>query len=143
MRVVFIKNVKGRGVVGQVKDVSDGYAQNFLLPQGLAKIATKKAVEQAQSGTRRVKKKEENYKKWAKRLGRVALVFCVAADEHGTLFAAITVQKIMQELQKQGYDVPAKYISLSKPIKSVGDWLVQITFPGLNSVVIKIVVKSN
>lgn len=129
MKVVFIKNVKSVGVVGQVKEVSDGYAQNFLFPQGLAKPATKKAVETAQIQPRRTEKKHKQYKQWSQSLAAKKIKFAVKTDEHGTLFAAVSPSMVSKELKKLGYDVQTKYISVPQPIKVLGKTKVHIKLP--------------
>lgn len=142
MKVVFIKNVKGIGKIGEVKDISNGYARNFLLPQGLASVATKEACTRAMSTFVLLEKKVKKYNRWHKELNGLTLKFTAKTHDNGTLFGAITPDMIMDELKKSGYDIQKKYVEIPQSIKKIGKHFCNLHFPDTNITTINIIVNS-
>lgn len=130
MKVVFIKNVAGIGKIGDVKEVKDGYAKNFLLPQKLADKVSDRKVQEIKD----IKKKEEKKKKTAiKNKDRLAskidgksFKFNLKADETGTLYTKLNSKYIADKIKKGGYDVLEKEIKLASPIKKIGEYTVEL-----------------
>jgi len=130
MKVILIKDVENLGGIGDVKEVADGYARNFLIPKGYAEIATKTAMEKAE----KIKiKKEEQAKKdlkniegMAEKLEEVSVVIKSKADESGKLYASIKTGEISKELGKKGFEINENKIVIEEPIKEVGDYEVII-----------------
>jgi len=134
MKVILLKNVPNLGRQGEIKEVSDGHARNYLLPQGLVKIATEKAIlELEQAKQKKVKLKVnlgKKFKELAKKLDNTKIIIQAKADEKKTLFGSVKAVKISEELKKRNYEVEAKYVKLEQPIKSLGYYDVMIDFGG-------------
>ena len=129
MKVILLADVKGTGKKGDLVDVSDGFAQNFLLKQKKAKIADNTAINQK---TMADNAKQYHYeedlkaaKQTALKLKDVTLHFEMKAGDNGKIFGSITSAEIAEELKKQGYDISKKQIVLDSPIKFAGKYTVE------------------
>ncbi|WP_410512902.1 50S ribosomal protein L9 [Paenibacillus sp. BR2-3] len=125
MKVIFIKDVKGQGKKGQVKEVSEGYAANFLLPRGLVRPATdgnvKTLENQAAAEQRRKDNEKEEAQKLGKKLDELTLSMKAKAGEGGRLFGAITSKQIAETLASvQGIVIDKRKIELNEPIRHLG-----------------------
>lgn len=124
MKVIFLQDVKGQGKKGQVKDLSEGYVRNFLLPQGLAKLASDgnlKTLELQNASAQKLKEKElEDAKTLGKRLDEMTVVIKTKAGEGGRLFGAITSKQIAEALAAQGIKIDKRKIELEDPIRTLG-----------------------
>ncbi|WIV19213.1 50S ribosomal protein L9 [Paenibacillus polygoni] len=124
MKVIFIKDVKGQGKKGQVKEVSEGYASNFLLPRGLARPATEGNVKVLENQNAAEQKRKQQEKEEAVALGKkletVTVELKAKAGEGGKLFGAITSKQIAEALGKQGYKIDKRKIELDEPIRTLG-----------------------
>ncbi|UQZ75244.1 50S ribosomal protein L9 [Niallia circulans] len=125
MKVIFLKDVKGKGKKGEVKNVADGYAHNFLLKQGLAVEANASAV----STLNAQKKKEEKEaieelnraKELKKKLEKVTVELHAKSGEGGRLFGSITSKQIAEELNKKHQiKIDKRKIELNDAIRSLG-----------------------
>ena len=125
MKVIFLKDVKGKGKKGEVKNVADGYAHNFLIKQGLAIEASQSNV----SSLEGQKKKEEKMvaeelaeaKRLKETLEKITLDFNAKAGEGGRLFGSITSKQIAEELlKKQGIKIDKRKIELGDAIRTLG-----------------------
>jgi len=133
MKVILIKKVSNLGVIGDIKAVSDGYARNFLIPQGLVKIANEATIKEAEKVKDKKAKKEVNkskqYKDVAKKINNLKLIIKAKAEkEKKTLFAAIKAENIADELKERKYDIEAKFIKLDEPIKQLGYYDIELDF---------------
>jgi large subunit ribosomal protein L9 len=133
MKIVIVKSVPSLGHVGEVKNVADGYARNFLIPQGLVRMATEDAINQVVKIKNKKQKtagnKIKKYKEVAKKINNLKLVIKAKAEnEKKTLFAAIKAENIAKELKERKYDIPAQYIKLEQPIKQLGYYDILIDF---------------
>ena len=131
MKVILQKEVAKLGAPGDVVNVADGYARNFLVPRGLAIQATKGAVRQADNLKRahedRVAKARTEAEAVAERLAGTTLRLTHRAGGEGKLFGSITAHELADELEKQaGGPIDRKSIHLDEPIRSVGSHEVQI-----------------
>lgn len=130
MKVILTKDVKGQGKKGDVINVSDGYAKNFLLRNGLATEATAtnlnslKLSKEADEHRRAVEKAEAVA--LAEKLGSMNLVIPLKVSETGKIFGALTAQMICDELSKQGVNIDKRKIVLNEPIKTVGAFRVTV-----------------
>ena len=125
MKVILLKDIKGSGKKFDVKDVSDGYALNYLFPKKLAIEANKANLEKlnARNNAEKYKKEQEikSCMELAKKLDGKKIIFCAKAGETGKLFGAITSKEIVDEIFKQlNINVDKKKIVLDEPIKSIG-----------------------
>ena len=144
MKVILLKDVEKLGRAGEVKKVADGYARNFLIPNGLAVLATeeelKKLEERQKIESEKAKKELEIYQELASNLDGLELEIPVKVSEDGKLFGTITPSKICEYLKEKKFDIKQKQIKLEKPIKEIGEYDVTIELPhGLESK-IKIIV---
>ncbi|WP_168123299.1 50S ribosomal protein L9 [Paenibacillus sp. HB172176] len=124
MKVIFLQDVKGQGKKGQVKDLSEGYVRNFLLPKGLAKLASDgnlKTLEvQNASEEKRKAKEKEDAEALGKKLEEMKIVVKAKAGEGGKLFGAITSKQIAEALAGQGIKIDKRKIELEEPIRTLG-----------------------
>jgi len=132
MLVILLKDVDKVGKKFEVKEVKDGYARNFLIPQGLVKQATKEAMTwlETQKETEE-KKAEESLKKIqdvASAIDDQEVVIQVQVGGEDQLFESVTSQKISDKLKELGFDIKKSQIELSQPIKETGEFPVKIKF---------------
>ncbi len=132
MKVILLSDVKGSGKKHEVKDISDGYAMNFLLPNRLAERATPERIkaieEKRKEQTKEDRIKEDLLEKTFDSLKSVHLEIEAKASDKGSLFKGITVEDIIKELKEQVHvDVPVNIISLDKAIKEVGKYTINVT----------------
>lgn len=125
MQVLLVKDVPGIGRAGQTKIVADGHARNYLVPRGLAVIATTGAVKQAESLQLSAAKREaetlQDAQTLANALNAVRLVFQVKAGTNDRLFGAITASDIAARLEKEHkINIDRRKIELEHPIKDLG-----------------------
>jgi large subunit ribosomal protein L9 len=124
MKVIYLKDVKGQGKKGDVKEVSEGYARNFLFPRGLAVEASGgnvKSLEQQKASELKKKQQEvDNAKLLAEKLEQLTIRLSAKSGEGGKLFGSITSKQIADELGKKGYKLDKRKIDLSEPIRSLG-----------------------
>ncbi len=122
-----IDHVGGRGEIVKVKA---GYARNFLLPQGLATLATKGNVKQIEQERAALLKKAAIEKATAEaqleQMSSISLSFERKAGEHGTLFGSVTSMDIAEALKAKGYDIDRRRISLKDAIKETGEYTVNV-----------------
>jgi len=129
MKVLLIKDVKGLGKAGEIKNVKDGYARNFLLPKGFAKLATDEVIK---AWKEEQKKKEEELKKEISKINelkekieKTTLIIKHKLGANGQLYGAITNNEVANELLKKGIEIDKKHIEM-KQIKSVGEYDVDV-----------------
>ena len=126
MKVVLLKDVKGSGKKGEIVNVSDGYARNFLLKQGLAKEANASAInenkQQKEASAYHKSVEIANAKELANVLKTKTVNLKVKCGENGKIFGSITSQEISSALEKQGITLDKKKIVLQNPIKTVGSY---------------------
>ncbi|MCM3627651.1 50S ribosomal protein L9 [Paenibacillus glycanilyticus] len=125
MKVIFLKDVKGQGKKGDVKELSEGYVRNFLLPQGLAKLASDgnlKTLEvQNASEEKRKAKEKADAVELGKKLEELKIVIKAKAGEGGRLFGAITSKQIAEALAAQaGVKIDKRKIELEDAIRTLG-----------------------
>lgn len=124
MKVIFLQDVKGQGKKGEVKEVSEGYARNFLLPKGVVQIATegnKKALDQIKASAEKKKEQEKDAAKaLAASLSEKTVVIKAKSGEGGRLFGAITSKQIAEALEAQKIKIDKRKIELDEPIRTLG-----------------------
>lgn len=137
MQVILLKNVKGLGEAGEIKNVSDGYARNYLIPRNLATVATEGAVAQAKELAAMRAKRSEVSRAEAEKLATayqdLELVFRARAGESGRLYGSITNADIAERLAEHiGEPVDRRKIELDEPIKKLGTSQVRVKLhPGV------------
>ena len=126
MKVLLLDNVENIGKRGDVKEVKNGLARNFLLPKKLALRATDHNIRAWESRLNSLKLKDakivEDAQAIADKLNTVEISIAVKAGEEDKLFGSVTTQHISDSLKEQGYEVDRKTIILSDPIKTLGNF---------------------
>lgn len=129
MKVIFIKDLKKQGKVNEIKEVSDGYATNFLIKNGYAVKYTKTSSEIL---SKDMKKKEDMEKmaieeatKLRGKLEGICLEFKVSANS-GKVFGSISSKQISEELKKKGFDIDKKMIVIDESLSVLGVHIVSI-----------------
>ena len=146
MKVILLQDISKLGKKNDVRDVSDGYARNFLFAKNLAKPATPEAVKTLEIQKRReAQKKSEEFQKYkasVDKLKSLALNFKVKIGEKGRAFGSLTAAKIQEALGKQGIKVERDWIELKESIKTAGEHGVEVKFPNNLVGKVKIVVEA-
>lgn len=130
MKVILLQDVKGQGKKGQMVEVSEGYARNFLLPRKLASAATADAIN-TMNMREKARRAEEARQRaeaeaTAEKLKECPVKLTAKAGAGGRLFGAVTTKEISEGLQKQyGVDIPKQKLSLEEPIKAFGNYEVR------------------
>lgn len=139
MKVILKRDVKGLGREGDLKEVKDGYARNFLLPTGAVVVADKGAVanwerhrEQREERDRSVRAQAEVT---AEKIRELKLEIPVKAGERGRLFGAVTSHQIGELVNRHGIDLDRHALHLREPIKALGDYRIDVRLmPGVETV---------
>ncbi len=142
MKVVLLKDVKGSGKAGEIKEVSDGYAVNYLLPNKLARAAQSSDLNRKDKKSfaeKKISKKREELKKIYKQLQNFQLHLKAKADEQNHLFGSINPKTLQKELQEKGIEVPAGVLNF-EPIKQLGYHEVVVDFGDIGKAKIKITI---
>jgi large subunit ribosomal protein L9 len=130
MKVIFLKDVKGQGKKGEVKEMAEGYVRNFLLPKGLVAIASDSNVKQLEhqklAEAKRKEKEKAEAQELAKKLAETVVVFRIKAGEGGRLYGSITSKQIAEELEKLGIHLDKRKIEMSDAIRSLGTTNVKV-----------------
>lgn len=134
MQIILKKDVQNLGEAGDLVNVKDGYARNFLLPQKLAEVATDGALKNREQNLARIKAKQEKLHQQAlekaKEIEKIAsLELSAKAGESGKLFGTITTKKLAEELAAKGIEVDRKNITVNAPINKIGEYkmLIKLT----------------
>ena len=129
MKVIFIKDLKKQGKVNEIKEVSDGYAINFLIKNGYAVKYTKTSSNILEADIKKKHEEEESLVKEAtklkERLEKISLEFGVKAN-NGKVFGSISSKQISEELKKLGFDIDKKMIDTSGGLSSLGSHIINV-----------------
>lgn len=130
MKVLLLKDVYKLGRAGEVRRVADGYGRNFLLPQGLAVLATKGALKQAEAireeAAARRQQLNQEMGGIAERLEGAVLAFPARASETGKLYGSITTQMIAEAISKKiGFEISRRQVD-TQPLRALGEQKVRI-----------------
>ena len=131
MKVIFLKDVKGTAKKGEMKEVSDGYARNFLIPKGVAKEATASSIndlnKQKTAESLKKQKEEQDAKDLAEKLKAITVTMYSKAGDGGKLFGSITSKDIAERLNKEHkIDIDKRKILLDDHIKMLGSHTVPV-----------------
>ncbi len=124
MKVLLLTDVRGTGKKGEIKEVSDGYAQNFLIKTGKARKADNSAIsenqtKQSATAFHKEMEKQEAIKLGAKLKG-AKIVVKIKCGENGKTFGSVTTKEISEGLKKLGFEIDKRKIELKEPIKAIG-----------------------
>lgn len=133
MKVLLLKDVPRLGKQGEIKEVSDGYARNYLIPRGLAEEAKEGVLRSVEERLQQLKRKEERLRKEVEeaieKLKNERLVIPVAMGKDGKLFGSIGNKDIANLLSERGLKIDKKDIELEAPLKHIGVFEVPIRMP--------------
>ncbi len=125
MKILLLADVKGQGKKGDVINVSDGYANNFLLKRGLGVVATADKINSVEIHNKAVEKQkaaeQQKARENAARLKGQTVRITAATGSQGKMYGSITNKEIADELSKMGYTVDKKQVILKEPIRATGN----------------------
>jgi len=130
MQIILNQDVDTLGKAGEIITVKDGFARNYLIPQGIGTMATKKNIETTNKNIeiqeRRDARTRTNLEALAERLNKLTLKFDLKAGEDDKLFGSVTNIMIAEAIAEKGYTVDRKEIEMEETIKSVGNHYVVV-----------------
>lgn len=129
VKVIFLENVEG-SKVGDIKNVPDGYARNFLLKKGLAVIATDEEMKKIETRLEKIKKEEEGKvaaaEKTAEKLAGTKVRLEMQAGEEGKLFGSVTNRDVADKLSEMGYEIDKANIEFPETIREKGEHIAHV-----------------
>jgi large subunit ribosomal protein L9 len=130
MQIILLDDVEDLGEQGEVHEVADGYGRNYLIPQGLARVATDGAIRQLrdeqQQQARKEAAKQEQAETLKDELEDMQVVFTAKVGEDNRIFGTVTTQQIAVELSNRGFDIDRRDIDLDEDIRFVGAYTATI-----------------
>ncbi len=146
MRVLFLQDVSGTGRAGEVKEVANGYARNFLLPKALAVPATDAALKNVQYQRKIDSAKSDRAHReveaLSEKLSQTELVFKVKLGEQKRMHGSITNADVADALLRQtGHEIDKHKVDLEEPIKGIGDYQVSIHLSKEATAKVKVIVE--
>ncbi len=147
MKVIFIKDLKKQGKVDEIKEVSDGYAINYLIKNGYAVKYTKGSNERLNDDIKARELKEQNDIKEANKikeqLAKENIVFNVKTGNNGKVFGNISTKQIEEKLKLLGYNIDKKKIILETPLNLLGTYNVKIILHKKVEATLKVTLKES
>ena len=130
MKILLLEDVKGQGKKGQVLEVNDGYARNFLIHKKLAIAATSNTINELEQ-KRAAEIKQRAVEKQAaiellNKLNGTTIKVQVKCGDNGKIFGSVTTKELSQVLEKSGFPVDRKMIMLKEPIKAIGRTMIDV-----------------
>jgi large subunit ribosomal protein L9 len=140
MKVILRRNFDQLGKVGDVANVKDGYARNYLIPRQIAYQATKGNILSLEEEKKQILKKEAKdlgiAQKLANEIEKVSITIPVKVGEEDKIFGTVTSQMIADSMKEKGYDIDKRKIEITEPIKALGIYSVTIKIlPSVSAVV--------
>ncbi len=130
MKVILTQDVDHLGEEGEIHDIADGYGRNYLIPQGMARVATEGAVKQQKEEQKQQARKKAAVREDAvdlkEELEGMQVVFSAKVGEENRIFGTVTTQQIAVELANRGYDIDRRDIELDEEIRQVGAYTAHI-----------------
>ena len=147
MKVLFLQDVIGTGRKGEIKDVAEGYARNFLLPRNLARAADRQANRLAQDLQHRREESKTKHAEWAQKLSDAIIEnpiieFEVDTNSEGHLYGSIGTKDIVEQAAKRGLSFEANDVQLEHPLKNVGEHDVQLDLAPDIAPTLKVIIKA-
>jgi large subunit ribosomal protein L9 len=129
MKVLLIKDVKGLGKAGEIKNAKDGYARNYLIPKGFAKLATPEVIKEWEEEQKRkeveLKKEIAKLNELKEKIESTPIIIKHKLGANGQLYGAITNKEVAEALKEKGIEIDKKHIEM-KQIKTVGEYEIDI-----------------
>jgi large subunit ribosomal protein L9 len=130
MEIILKSDISGLGKKGDIKNVADGYARNFLIPKGLGIPATQANLKKLQDEKRRVallaQKEKESAIEFSQALKNLVITIARTAGEGNKLFGSVTKEDIVDALSKKGFSIDKKMVDIPQPIKLLGVYTIPI-----------------
>jgi len=130
MKVILRKDFEQLGKIGDLVEVKEGYAYNFLFPRKIAYIATKGNIAALEEEKKQVLKKEakelETAQNLASEIEKVSITIPVKVGEEDKIFGSVTTQMITEALKEKGFDIDKRKVEIGEPIKSLGIYSVSV-----------------
>lgn len=130
MKIILSQDIDALGKTGEVVSVKGGYARNYLIPRGMAVVATDRNMrvleQEIQTRQRQLDKDRRVAEVLAEELSKVSLTAAVAVGEEDRIFGSVTSQDVAELLKEKGHDIDKKKILLTEPIKALGIYTVDI-----------------
>lgn len=130
MKVILRKNYEKLGEIGEIVDVKNGFARNFLIPRQIAYVATQGNIKAFEEEKKQILKKEtkelEEAQKLATVLENVSISIPVKVGEEDKIFGTVTTQMIADSLKEKGYEIDKRKIEIAEPIKALGIYTVNV-----------------
>lgn len=147
MRVIFLQNIKGIAQIGDIKNVADGYARNFLFAKKLAQPATANAEKQSETLKGKREKQYETSKEGAlelaKKLDGITLELHEDTNDEGHLYGSVNEKKIAAALKERGINLKEENINLPQHLKTIGEHEVELELHQEVKSKIKILISSD
>jgi len=144
MKIILNQDVEKLGKRGEIKEVADGYARNFLFPKKLAVLATQKELDklemQIEIGAKKAEEQLAESQKMATGLDGLELEIPVKIGKDDQLFGAVTNTLIAEHLEKNKFEIKKSWIKIKSPIKELGEYEIIINLPHNLEAKIKIIV---
>ncbi len=144
MKVILQKDIPNLGDAGDIKEVSPGYARNYLLPRKLVIMANESSKRAIDHQKKLVKIKKEKRKKQSEKLAEsitgLELQIAVQVGEEGKIFGSVTAMDIAKKLKEKGYDIDKRKILIETPIKQEGEFTIKIKLDEGQTPAIKVIV---
>ncbi len=130
MEVILNESIESLGKAGDIVQVSDGYARNYLIPKGIAIVANKKNIVQIEKQRaailERAAKMKQEFEALAEQLSKLDIEIPVRVGEEEKLYGSVTSLDIAKAIEEKGYNVDRKKIILSEPIKALGEYEIPV-----------------
>ncbi|MHB0869191.1 MAG: 50S ribosomal protein L9 [Chloroflexota bacterium] len=146
MKVLLLQDVKGVGEAGQIKEVAEGYARNYLIPKKLAAAATTGALKELEARQAAEKKRQskvdEEMRDLAKKISASSITVRSKVGEGGKLYGSITTGDVAEAMEKQlGQTVDKRKIEIEEPIRHVGEYKIPVKLSKNVSTTVNLVVE--
>jgi len=130
MKLILNEDIKGQGKKGDVINVSDGYASNYLLPKKLARLADANNLNSVnlkkEADKFHLEQEKETAQKLCEEINKTAVTVFIKCGENGKVFGSVTAKEISESLQKQNLNIDKKKIVLKEPIKNAGNYVLDV-----------------
>lgn len=130
MKIILRQDFEALGVMGDIVTVKNGYARNFLIPRGIAVLASPKNVRALEEERKVMQRRQDKDQRLAesvsKDLEKVSLTAAVSVGEEDRVFGSVTAQTISDLLKEKGYEIDKRKIQLDEPIKALGIYTVPV-----------------
>lgn len=134
MRVILRQDFEKLGHIGDVVDVKDGYARNYLIPRNFAYQATESSVrrleEEKKQHTKQLEKEKRSSEKIAAELEKVSITIQMKVGEDDKLFGSVTSQMVADSLKEKGIELDKRQIEIEDSIKALGIYTIPVKLPG-------------